>query len=162
MKRIEVNDPVAMWREGVFQSIKGDYSSAFELYTKAAELGELEAHYKLSLMFNLGYSVEKDMGKVVYHLEEAVIGGHPTARYNLGRHEWRNGNIERAVKHWVIAATQGDDESIKMLMGSFKKGMVSKEDLAAALRAHQVAVDATKSPQREAAEEYRRNRTSFE
>jgi len=30
-------------------------------------------------------------------------------------------------------------------------GRVSKDDFAAALRAHQAAVDATKSPQREAA-----------
>ncbi len=34
-----------------------------------------------------------------------------------------------------------------------KEGLVSKEEFAAALRAHQAAVDATKSPQREEAEE---------
>ena len=33
-----------------------------------------------------------------------------------------------------------------------KPGLVNKDDFAAALRAHQAAVDATKSPQREAAE----------
>jgi len=162
MKRIEMNDPVAIFQEGGEQFIKGDYSSAFELYTKAAELGELEAHYKLSLMYNLGYGVEKDEGKEMHHLEVATIGGHPIARHNLGCHEWNNGNKERAAKHWIIAATQGFGESIKSLMDVFREedGMVSKDDLAAVLRAHQVAVDATKSPQREAAEKYRRNRTS--
>jgi len=35
---------------------------------------------------------------------------------------------------------------------------VSKEDLAATLRAHQAAIDATKSPQREAADEFERNK----
>ena len=39
-------------------------------------------------------------------------------------------------------------------MTAFKEGHVSKDDLAAALRAHQAAVDATKSPQREAADIY--------
>ena len=34
----------------------------------------------------------------------------------------------------------------------YKLRMISKEDFAAALRAHQAAVDATKSPQREEAE----------
>ena len=43
-------------------------------------------------------------------------------------------------------------------MDEFRSGMVSKENLAATLRVHQVAVDATKSPQMEAAEEYYRNR----
>eukprot|EP00984_Skeletonema_dohrnii_P002719 scaffold942_cov75-Skeletonema_dohrnii-CCMP3373.AAC.5 len=158
MKRIEANDPVAMCREGLVQDIEGDYSSAFELYTKAAELGDLEAHYQLSLMYDNGYGVEKDKEKekMHHHLEEAAIGGHPSARFNLGCHEWNNGNTERAVKHWIIAATQGHDGSINELMDEFRNGMVSKDDLAAALRAHQAAVGATKSPQREAAEEYYR------
>ena len=75
----------------------------------------------------------------------------------LGLEEWGNRNAERAVKHWTIAASQGEDESIKHLTNAYKKGFVKKEDLGAALRAHQAAVDATKSPQRDAAEEYRRN-----
>jgi len=36
-------------------------------------------------------------------------------------------------------------------MEAFRNGLVSKDDLAAALRAHQAAVDATKSPQRDIA-----------
>ena len=34
----------------------------------------------------------------------------------------------------------------------YQEGLVSKEDFAAALRAHKTAVDAMKSPQRDAAE----------
>ncbi len=62
--------------------------------------------------------------------------------------------MERAVKHLIIAATHGEDKSIKKLMDAFKRGFVEKEDLAAALRAHQAAVDETKSPQREKVEEF--------
>jgi hypothetical protein len=39
-------------------------------------------------------------------------------------------------------------------MAAHKGGFFSKEDLADALRGHQAAVDATKSPQREAAEKH--------
>eukprot|EP00986_Skeletonema_menzelii_P018229 scaffold26592_cov171-Skeletonema_menzelii.AAC.3 len=39
-------------------------------------------------------------------------------------------------------------------MDAFKKGYVNKEDLASALRAQLAAEDATKSPQRDEAEEY--------
>ena len=140
-----------MRQEGILQYKKGDYSSAFEYFTKAAELGEMEAHCKLAGMYYVGQGVEKDRGKEMNHLEEAAIGGHPDARFNLGCIEWNSGRHERAVKHLIIAATQGDDDSIKNLMFAFKEGKVSKDDLAAALRAHQAAVDATKSPQREAA-----------
>ncbi len=54
----------------------------------------------------------------------------------------------------IIAAKLGLDDSIKTLMENFKGGFVQKDELAAALRAHKGAVDATKSPQREAAETY--------
>eukprot|EP00984_Skeletonema_dohrnii_P034629 scaffold33613_cov159-Skeletonema_dohrnii-CCMP3373.AAC.3 len=162
MKRIEANDPVAMTQRGGDQYDKGDYQSALTYFTKAAELGYVEAHFELSHLYRDGHGVEKDEGKETFHLEEAAIGGHPDARYNLGIGEWNNGKTERAVKHWIIAATQGDDDSIKMLMEGFKEGVVSKDDLAAALRAHHAAVDATKSPQREAAEEYFPNRQAFE
>eukprot|EP00985_Skeletonema_marinoi_P000141 scaffold42_cov77-Skeletonema_marinoi.AAC.2 len=154
MRRVEADDPVAMWREGVAQYQKGDYQSAFNYHTKAAELGDAAAHYHLSLLYHLGEGVEKDRGKEIYHLEEAAIGGHPDARYNLKIEEEESGSSERAVKHWIISANLGDDRSIKELIEKFKEGFVSKDDLAAALRAHQAAVDATKSPQRDAAEEY--------
>ncbi|KAK1733659.1 hypothetical protein QTG54_015702 [Skeletonema marinoi] len=154
MKRVEANDPVALCQEGGVQEEKGNYLRAFEYFTKAAELGDVEAHFELSHMYRDGHDVEKDEGKEMYHLELAAIGGHPGARYNLGIGEWNNGKTERAVKHWIIAATQGDDDSINELMAVFREedGMVSKDDLAAALRAHQAAVDSAKSPQREAAE----------
>eukprot|EP00985_Skeletonema_marinoi_P002915 scaffold1192_cov80-Skeletonema_marinoi.AAC.5 len=153
MKRIEANDPAAMSHKGIEQYKKGDYQSSFKWYSKAAELGDVEAHVRLGLMYRNGDGVEKDRGKEMYHLEEAAIGGHPTARCNLGYHEWKNGDMKRAVKHYIIAAAQGQDESTKLLMFAFKEGYVNKDDLAAALRAHQAAVDATKSPQREAAEQ---------
>jgi hypothetical protein len=59
------------------------------------------------------------------------------------------------MKHLIIAANQGDDGSLEMLKDAFGEGLVSKEDFAAALRGHQAAVDATKSPQREEAEAMR-------
>jgi hypothetical protein len=155
MKRIEANDPVAICQQGKkCYNKKGDYSSAFEYYMKAAKLGNIEAHYQLSICYWLGHGIEKDEKKEVFHMEEAAIGGHPFARYNLGCHEWRNGRIERATKHMMIAAGQGNDDAIDTLRKEYAKGGISKENFAASLRAHQAAVDATKSPQREEAEEY--------
>ena len=70
-------------------------------------------------------------------------------------------NREQTVKHLVIAVSLGRDDSIEMLMYVLKLGFVRKVDLAAAIRAHQAAVDATKSPQRDAAEEHRRSKGTF-
>jgi len=162
LNRIAANDPVAMYLKGLQQCRKGDYRSAFQYYTRAAELGDADAKCELARLYQFGKGVEKDGGKAIHYLEEAAIGGHPIARHRLGLIEWNNGNNERAVKHCVIAANLGDNDSIKVLMDAFRNGLVSKDDLAAALRAHQAAVDATKSPQREAAEEYFPNRQAFE
>jgi TPR repeat protein len=117
-------------------------------------LGNAEAHYQLSVTYGKGEGVESDEKKELHHLEEAAISGHPEARHNLALIEGRNGRIERAVKHWIIAANLGHDVSIKKLKECYVNREVSKEDFAAALRAHHAAVDATKSPQREKAEAF--------
>jgi len=151
MKRIGANDPVALLEVGKRRYHEGDYKSAFEYLSKAAEFGNVAAHYTLSVMYHEGEGVEKDDKKELYHLEVAAIGGHPLARHNLGCEEQRNGRHDRAVKHFIIAANLGFDGSLTDLMEGYKKGYVSKVDFAAALLGHQAAVDATKSPQREAA-----------
>jgi len=154
MKRVEKNDPVAMTHFGKKRCREGNYDTAFEYFAKAAELGDVEAYYNLSFIYQEGQGVEKDEKKRLYHLEQAAIGGHPDARYNLARKEGRNERFDRSVKHLIIAASLGHDGSIQMLKECYKYGDVSKEDFAAALRAHQAAVDAAKSPQRDAAEAF--------
>jgi len=156
MKRIEANDPAATRQKGMKCYNKGEYESAFKYLTKAAELGDYEAHYHLSRMYRDGRGVEQDSKKEKYHLEEAAIGGHPSARYTLGLYEARQFRFDRATKHWIISANLGCDESMDMIREFYSKGAASKEDFAAALRAHQASVDATKSPQRERADEVNR------
>ena len=182
MKRIkENNDPAAMCHMGKKCYFEGDYKTALKYYTKAAELGEVDAHHYLSIMYGKGRGVEKDKKKEVYHLEEAAIGGHPMARCNLGIKAWNNATFDsanpntymarynlgieewllltltgfdRARKHFIIAANLGYHDSLQPLKDLYAKGHASKEDYANALRAYQAAVDAAKSPEREAAEAY--------
>ena len=107
MNRIKANDPAAMCNVGTMRYEEGDYDTAFEYWTKAAVLGDADAHYQLSVMYRKGCGVKKDEEKEVYHLEVAAIGGDPFARHNLGCHEERNGDAERALKHYIIAANLG-------------------------------------------------------
>jgi TPR repeat protein len=95
-KRVKANDPVAICEMGVYRDIAGDYEGAFQHYTKAAELGNIKAHFQLSCSYRDGEGVEKDEKKAVYHLEQAAIGGEPNARYNLGALEGKMaGSIEQ-------------------------------------------------------------------
>jgi hypothetical protein len=157
MKRIKkYNDPAAMAYMGKRHYNGGYYARAAEYWTKAAELGNKEAHYCMGGLYLEGQGVEKDVKKLVYHCEQAAIGGHPDARYNLAIHEMKNKRADRAAKHFIIAAKLGFEPSLKAVKDLFVKGKVSKEEYAAALRAHQAAVDATKSAEREIAEEAKR------
>ena len=150
-KRFEANDPFALREAGRKHFFDGGYKRAFEYLAKAADLGDAQSQYFLSLMYRGGLGVEKDEKMELYYLEEAAIGGDPTARHKLGCNEGENGRLNRAVKHWIIAANLGYDESLERLKEFYKSGYVRKEDFASALRGHQAAIDATKSPQREEA-----------
>ena len=55
------------------------------------------------------------------------------------------------MKHFIIGARLGDDESLESVKKGFAQGLVSKEDYEAALCGHQAAVDETKSEQRDVA-----------
>jgi hypothetical protein len=55
------------------------------------------------------------------------LAGHEVARYNLGCMEDHSGNMERALKHWTIAASAGCYTAMYHLMTLVKKGYVSKE-----------------------------------
>jgi TPR repeat protein len=148
MKRAKANDPVALRETGRKCCSEGDNKGGFEYFTKAAELGDIESHKYLADLYHMGGGVEKDMKKVLFHLEEAAIGGHHIARYNLGIEERDN---ERAVKHFIIAAKLGFDGALEQVKKHFAMGLANKEDFEAALRGYQAAVDATKSKQRDVA-----------
>jgi len=154
-ERIEANDPAALSFVGLKCYDEGNYDKALKYLTKAAELGDIEARCKLGYMYMEGVGVEKDKEKAVHDYEKAAIGGHPEARHNLAVVEGiNNGNMERGVKHMIIAARLGHDVSMKALLSSYKDGYITKEEYGATLRIHQAAVDATKSAQRDAAERF--------
>ena len=154
MKRIEANDPVSLWKMGTIRCKEGDYKGAFEYHSRAAALGNVEAHFELSLLYKDGQGVEKDEKRELHHTEQAAIGGHPSARHNLGYFEGRTGRMDRAVKHFIMAAKLGRDDSLETVKRLYKNGYASNEDFAAALRGHHAAIEATKSPQREEAYEF--------
>ena len=169
LKRVKTNDPEAMCQMGHNLYGKGDYSGAIEWHTKAAELGHASAHYHLARSYRDGEGVEQDVGKEIHHLEEAAIGGHPDARHDLSIHEIRKGNMERAVKHLIIAANLGQEESMQILTHIFKvegteggRRSFSKEDFAATLRGHHAAVKATKSAERDEAAAFHRRQKTYE
>ena len=71
--------------------------------------------------------------------------------HNIGNMEKKSGNMSRAVKHWMISAAAGYDDSLTEIRECFVNGYACKDDFEKALRAHKEAKDEMKSDQREAA-----------
>jgi len=150
-KRIKAGDPVAIRQKGAEARMVHNYGVALELLTKASKMGDIVAHNQLGNMYALGEGIEIDTKKGVYHWEEAAIGGHPEARYSLGVTNTQQGELKKAVKHLMIAASLGHDKALKKLKEWYGIGTVTKADFATALRAHQDFINSTKSPEREEA-----------
>ena len=131
-----------------------DRAKALELYHRAGELGYASAYYSIGHAYYCGRGVEIDTRKAKHYWELAATGGHVGARYNLGALEEDAGTISRALKHYMIAAGCGDNESLKKIREFYMNGHATKDDYANALRAHQKYVDGIKSAQRNEAAVY--------
>ena len=134
--------------------LKRDRDKAFELYSQAAKLGSVQAHDQIAKAYKNGFvpghdGTNWDMDNAQYHMELAAMGGHETARHNLGLMEQRfYGSSEHAMKHFMIAASSGFELSLKEVGEGYKAGHVSKEDYTKTLRAYQNTREEMKSEQR--------------
>lgn len=63
--------------------------------------------------------------------------------------------MNQAMKHFMIAAKAGCDDSLKMVGLGYKRGHVTKDEYASILRAHKNSRDEMKSQQRTKAKEIR-------
>ena len=78
-------------------------------------------------------------------LEIAAMAGHVAARHNLGVMEGKGGNHHRSMKHFVISASVGHDDSLKAVQYGYRMGFVTKYDFEKTLRAHKKSRDELKS-----------------
>ena len=156
MKRMELNDAHAIFNVGCNyrdgkSGYQKDYTKAFELFHRAAELGHTVAYNNIGCFYECGYGVEVDNKKAVHYYELSAMGGNVSARYNLGVNEEKAGNFDRALKHFMIAVRSGDDGSLKEIQKLYSYGHATKEDYMVALRSYQTYLDEIKSTKRDEA-----------
>ncbi|EJK44326.1 hypothetical protein THAOC_37143 [Thalassiosira oceanica] len=125
---------------------------AIELWTEAAELGSLDAHYSLGFVYYNGIGVEEDKPMGIHHWQQAAMEGDVYCRHMLAAVEYKdNGNYELATQHLMVSAKMGYQVSLDGIKDMFKEGHATKAQYAEALLGYRDAVEATKSPQREEA-----------
>jgi hypothetical protein len=156
-KRAESVDAKAIYNLGCYYSrgshgFPQDRTKALELWHRAAaELGNTQSYYSIGGAYDVGNGVERDEKKANHYLELAAMRGHVLARYNLGISEYNAGNFGRAVKHYMIAAGCGDNDSVEVIKQMFMNGDATKDDYAKALQVYQAYLGEIKSPQRDEA-----------
>ena len=95
--------------------------------------------------------VELDEEKAEHYYEIAAIRGDSQARNNLGCMERDEGNVGRALKHWMIAVRSGHSNSLKRIKELYTNGDATKDDYTKALRVYQSYLSDIKSVQRDKA-----------
>jgi len=156
MKRVEAGDPVAMFNIGCFyrdgsDGFPQDNAKSLELWHRAAELGYAQAYGAIGYAYQHGGGVEVDKKKAVQCTEISAIRGDGTARFNLGLVEEEAGNMDRAVKHHMIAVRSGHAKSLQVVKDLYSKGRATKEDYTTALQLYQEYLGEIKSVQRDKA-----------
>ena len=162
-KRVELGDAEAIftlgnyYRNGEF-GFPQDYNKAFELFVRAGDLGHAKAYCNVGYAYENGKGVEMDKKKADNYFKLAAMAGNVISRYNLGNSEVRAGNMNRALKHYMIAAGDGDSDALKAIQMLYTNGHATKEDYAKALRAYQAYLAEIKSTQRDKAAAAHANR----
>ncbi|EJK74454.1 hypothetical protein THAOC_03866, partial [Thalassiosira oceanica] len=78
-----------------------DVPRAIELWREAAELGSLEAHNNLAIMYYNGEGIKQDRTRGIRNFQEAAMKGHVESRHFLGTLELNKGNLISAMPGWV-------------------------------------------------------------
>jgi len=155
-ERVEVDDARATYNLGCLYNegsygLPQDQTKALELFYRAVELDHTASHNFIGYAYDKGRGVEVDKEKATYYYELAAMGGCVYARHNLGVDEENQGNMNRALKHYMIAASGGYHGSLKFIKEFYTDGYATKEDYTKALQLYQAYLGEIKSDLRDKA-----------
>ena len=134
---------------GRIMGLPQNHAKANDLFLQAGKLGCARAYHHLGISYDNGTGVERDMKKVKHFFELAAMGGDVYGRHGLGCMEGRAGNHCRAMKHFMIAARTGHNDSLDRVKEGFMIGIVKKDEYGDTLRAYQKWHDETESDARD-------------
>ncbi|EIB7123408.1 sel1 repeat family protein, partial [Acinetobacter baumannii] len=114
--RVALNFLGRMYKDGV--GVKQDNNKAFNLFNRAAILGDLSAQFNLGNMYFNGEGIPLDYEKATYWYNKAIINGKDgdAAKILAGMYYEGRGvekNINKSIELLQIAADQGDQEAAK-------------------------------------------------
>lgn len=91
--------------------VNKDFARAMELYKLAAELGDVQAHRQLGLIYNSDLFMPADYELSRRHFEQAAKQGDPIAHYHLGLRFREDHQLSSAADHFMEAGKKGHTEA---------------------------------------------------
>ena len=110
-----------------------------------------DAYCGIGVAYDFGSGVERDPMKAMHYYELAAKAGSVRTRHNLGSMEGEKGNMDRALKHFMIAVEGGSSDSLKCIQDLYTDGYATKDDYMKALQLYQTYLGEIKSKQRDEA-----------
>jgi len=112
-------------RKEPFQTFLEERSEV-KAYIEAAERGDVDAQYKLGVLYDLGKDVPKDRNKAAWWYYKAAEQGNDKAQFGLANvyNDWRFDlfNLREAAAWFRKAAEQGNAEAQESLGGMYSSG----------------------------------------
>ena len=154
-KRVELKDPHALCDLAIDygygqNGLSVDHTKCVDLMRQSAGLGCPDAHYKLGIYhYNGEMGLEQNEEETLKYYTRAAEDGHVQARHNLGCMESNNGNRVAGMRHWRLAASGGDRNSMNCLIDYFEAGLLQHPILAETMQAFYRARAEMKSEDRD-------------
>jgi tetratricopeptide (TPR) repeat protein len=129
-KALEVDDEATV----IIETVEKQYgSNAERKYLDAANEGDAEAQYKLSMCYEKGKEVKKNSEEALKWLQLAANGGHVTAQLKMGGCCYDGKGVKQdyaeAIKWFQKAAEQGNADALVRLARCYYNGVGVKRDL---------------------------------
>ena len=102
-------------------------------------------HNNIAATYYDDHGVKQDSKEEKYHRECAAMEGHFTSRGCLHTIEYNEGNMNRAMMHWIIAAEAGHNKSLQEVQEGFMNGCVTKDQFEKTWCVHKKSVDEMQS-----------------
>jgi TPR repeat protein len=131
--------------------VEQDIEKALPLLLRGGDLGDAKSFRQVACAYMNGVGVERDEAKARHYTELAAIGDCVTSRQNVGVYEDKAGNLDKSIKHSIIAAGYGHPGSLINIRSAFMAGDATRGDYEEALRAYQQYIEEVRSDQRDEA-----------
>jgi TPR repeat protein len=116
----------ADYEAGVNAAFDGDYDTAFEEFTAAAETGLDLAQYNLGILYFTGQGVDQDYAEAFKWTQAAAEQGHLAAQFNLGFLYYEGQGTERdpkvAMQWYEAAGNAGHGEAAFLMARMYQEG----------------------------------------